>query len=224
MAVATRGGELVPVTADEVDRWLRKAWPRSQCYPDVTDCQTLATRINVVVHRGNASPQRINSLAAVKDRRSDVLKARKCARALGRALAPVREYQQSLAAMLETLVAPSGLAPEPDGSTAIEELHRAVAAFVALPVSPVVDHQDPILWIAEAATQTWLGLKKTDFGKLRRTAPLGKTPTSPMVSFICHVLEAIRWELLPGADTVSQHLRKRHNRPRDRRKVRGEGA
>ena len=224
MTAATPTGGLVSVTAKDVDRWLREAWPRRQDYPDETNCQTLATWINVIVDRGNASPQRINSLAAIKERRSDVLKARKCARALARALAPVREYHLSLADMLETLVTPPGLDPEPDGSTAIKELHRAVEAFVALPISPVVDHQDPVLWIAEAATQIWSGLRKADTGKPPRDVPLGKKPTSPLVSFIRQVLEAIRWEPLPRNDTVSQRLRRRHNRPRDRRKVRGEGA
>jgi hypothetical protein len=224
MAAATPTEVLVPVTANDVDRWLREAWPRRQDYPDETRCQTLATWINVIVHRGNASPKRRHSKAAIEQRRSDFLAAKKRARALRRALAPVRKYQQSLADMLKPLRVPWELGPESEGAVAIEELHCAVEAFIAVPVHPVVDHQDPVLWIAEVASQTWLGLEKADTGKPRRAVPLGKKPTSPLVTFTRQVLEAIRWKPLPTSETVSEHLRGRHNRPRDRGKVRGEGA
>ena len=210
------------VGISDVQRWLRDAWPDRNDYPKDMHCDVLAHKVNAIVDRHNARPKRAAAEAAIKKRRKDHVTSGRHARALQKSLATVLEHLQDEM----TISTIEGLPLLNDNLShkiaVIEQAQSALESFLSLPPPPVpVDHEDRIVWIEKAARSAWashLSNRQDNCEGVR----FGKKPDSPVVFFIQQALEAIG--LTPeGADevkleTISDHLRERHNRPRPARK------
>jgi hypothetical protein len=209
------------VEASDVQRWFCEAWPKQNQHPDMRWCYTVAIRINVIVDRQNASAGRSASEKVIKDRRQVRLSASRQARALQKTLAIMaRDLEDELSlTSIEGLSVPNDKLMRHISVT--QQAQAAIESFLKLPKPPKYeDHADPILWISAAVEESWRNiLPDASIGQKKKM--FSKSSESPLVKFIDRALEAIglpiagKWE--NRCETISNHLRQRHNRPRGAR-------
>jgi len=206
------------VGAQDVETWLRAAWPDQHHYPGKTQCGRLADQVNTIVDRHNAAAERSAANAAMRARRDDCMASQKFARALSRELPrTLDKFRDEL-----TMITADVLAPV-DGAcnhhiTVTEQLLTALEDFLALPAPPkVVEHIDNILWIERAVDEAWDRIQpgSSDDHEKMRFSP---RPDGPLVDFISLVLEATGLGSRDQDGMISDHLRQRHNRARPPRK------
>lgn len=221
MASLRSTASLKRVQASDVAQWLREAWPRQARYPDECRCYQVAIRVNAIVDRHNASRGRGAAEDAIRTRRQDHLTASKHARALDQALRRTLDNLRS-ELNISSIEGPAPIDVDLAHHMSVTmQALTAVESFIGLPVPPKFqDHADPILWIAMAAKEAWRNLP-SDTSAQQSKVRFGLKPDDPLVSFIHLALEAIgsASDGKPGnsPETISDHLRQRHNRPRLKR-------
>jgi len=202
------------IQATDVKQWFQDAWLRRAHLLDDRRCNFVALRVNTIVDRHNAMPDRAAADEAIVKRRNDHLAAGRAGRALKRAL------QRTMGHLLSELNTLAAYGLEPDGALhhRISVTHQTLASvdsFLALDQPRCQDHADPMLWIAEAVEEAWRDVPGAP--KL----PLGCRPEAPLTSFVSQAMDAIGLVSARGTafslDTISDHLRKRQNRPRIKR-------
>lgn len=213
---------LTRATAQDVERWLREAWPRHETYPNPKRCHRLAQRVNVIVDRINARSKNDRAANAAKQRRQDILAAQKHARALERALPAMLEDLRLEGQMMVMANAEKWLGETWQGeSAAIENLRSSLAKFLKIfDPNRVQDHPDPVLWLECAVRDAWSDVSVTGAEGQKKIVRFGRKPDDPLVTFIRQAFKGIG---LAGdgwggwsRDTISDHLRGRQNRPRKR--------
>lgn len=209
------------VQGSDVKQWFRDAWRHQDRYPDGPRCHQVALQVNTIVDRHNALPKRGAAEAAIRKRRQDHLIVMGRARAFNRALQCTMDNlrrEQNISTV-------EGLAPiNGDLAHHISVTAQALTAvenFLGLPgPSKFQDHTDPILWIATAAEEAWWDTSP-DTADGQKKSRFSRKPDGPLVWFTRLALDAIGLasDDQPGnsLDTISDHLRERHNRPRPRR-------
>jgi hypothetical protein len=217
-------GQLIRATEADVKAWFREAWPGRESYPNEARNRTVATRINTIVDRANARSEKDLSAAALGERREHYRTALKHGRALQRALHPIKENLFSIREMLRTpQAAELEYPPLADEIAAIEEVERSLGEFLARCKPPSLDdHKDEISWIGDAAQKAWAGLPSDHPENKEKALPLGLGPDGPLAGFVQLVLEGIglasRGLRGSSRETISDHLRGRQKRKRDRKK------
>jgi hypothetical protein len=204
--------------------WFRDAWPDRKEYPNEAREWEVATRINVIVDRANARSAKDHPADALRQRRKHYLSALKKARALEKALHPIKEHLLYVREQLHGLEAVEleflEFAKE---IAAVDEMERALGEFLTRCEAPSLhDHEDEISWIGAAAQKAWVDTLADDPESQERRLPLGLGPDGPLAGFVQLVLEGIG---LAGGDRrgnsrekISDHLRGRQNRKRAREK------
>lgn len=206
---------LVRVDHSDVEKWFRGAWKKATDYPNATICQQVATRINTIVERHNARLLNDASTDALNEEQNQLLIANKAARALDRKLHPVLRDFELKAKILAGEAIRMRCPPLEIRIKAVKEAQRAIRVFRRLcPPADVRDHDHPISWIAAAARWGWDGHLRDRPADQRSNITFGKTPESPLVRFIYQSLLAIGMKR--SRETISQYLRGRHDRVRDR--------
>jgi hypothetical protein len=199
-------------------------WSDRESFPNDARNRTVATRINTIVDRANARSEKDLSAAALGERRERYRAALKHGRALQRALDPIKEHLLSITEMLRTpQAAELEYRPLADEIAAIEKVERPLGEFLNRCEAPSLrDHEDEISWIGAAAQKAWADTLADLPENQRKRLPLGLGPDGRLVGFVQLVLEGIG---LPsegrGGNSrakISDHLRGRQNRKRDRRK------
>lgn len=224
MVPTTPSRQLVRVTEADIGTWFRTAWPGRKDYPNEVRNWTVATRINVIVDRANARSEDDPAAAALKERTRHYRDALRSARALQRKMQPIKGHLLSLKEMLR---GPEGMEPEflllSEEIAAIEKIERAVDEFRSRCEPPKGhDYQDEISWIADVAQTAWTHTLADLPEGQREPLPFGRGPDGPLAGFVQLVSEGIRLTSadLPGnsRERISDHLRGRQNRKRNRRK------
>ncbi|HEX7850049.1 MAG TPA: hypothetical protein VF485_10000 [Sphingomonas sp.] len=217
-------GQLIRATAVAVKTWFHDAWPGRKDYPNEARNWEVATRINIIVDRANARSVKDYPADALKKRRKHYGDALKHARALERALQPIKNYLLYVKEQLHGFQAVEPKVPMfAREIAAVEEMERALREFLARCEAPSLrDHKDEISWIGAAAQKAWADTLADLPENQRKRLPLGLGPDGRLVGFVQLVLEGIG---LPSAGRggnsrakISDHLRGRQNRKRDRKK------
>lgn len=215
---------LVHTNGQQVADWLREAWPQRQSYPREVECYALSIAINTIVDRANARGIKDQGMMSAKARREILMEVRRLARSTQTKLLPLLDPAISLNEKFESCgpFVPPELVTE---LSALEAMQHATSDFLKLPTPPKPkDHLDPVLWLELKTRRAWQSVVESDPAAGDAKVRFGNKEGDPLVEFITLALNGIG--LLAGSDnpyshsTVSEHLRKRHNRPRNRAKGR----
>lgn len=211
------------ITIFDVETWFREAWPGLKVYPQQAANFRLAILVQGMAERAKARSITRTSVDIFRSKRKEHLEARKRTRALQRALSPVIQSLRSdwdlvrLHSGNVNLVFP-GLQEQ---MLVAESTYDALETFLKLCIPfEGRDHIDPILVIAGLAKEAWQDLWGSGSGDEKHKVLFGPKPSGPLVAFVRNALECIGWAG-PGIagyseDTISEHLRRRQNRPRVR--------
>ena len=216
---------LKAVDGSEVEKWFRRAWKDEPQYPSQTACAQMAVRVNTIVGRQNVPRKEVETSNALRSRRDQLMAAARQARLLEKSLTRIVSDLEDEARSMEGDLLKSVREDVEKHIDVITEALAGVQAFLTLKVQPKAKgHMDPVVWLKLAAQEAWRRVSSTT-----PTITSDYKPDGPLVSFIRNAFEAIGLarEGEPGysLDTISEHLRDRHNRPRpERRATRGVGA
>ncbi|WP_157783457.1 hypothetical protein [Rhizorhabdus wittichii] len=214
---------LVRVSHEDVEHWFCDAWPGLDAYPNNAENYRVAVQINIIVDSENSSDKKVNSndlyLDQRKNLKSAIYKAKKFRESLDLVEEDFRPTHEWFANGRE------GVPPSPilqEKILAIEKAQSAIDDFLELcPLPNTQDHKNICLWIADAADTAWVSCLSRLDGQ-QKTPILDKKGSGSLAAFIRSALEGIglAGEGIPGysLETISDHLRDRQNRPRNRRK------
>jgi len=108
MIPSTPSRKLVRATEADIDAWFRAAWPGRKNYPNKVRNWAVATRINTIADRANARSEKNPTADTLKERGQHYRVILKRARALQRALHPIKEHLALVVRALAWSVSGSG--------------------------------------------------------------------------------------------------------------------
>jgi hypothetical protein len=209
---------LTPVTAAQIEKWIRLAWSDRSVFPEAAERQSLALHVNAIVSHHNVRSRRRASQDDLKSRIEVYEAAVDSADLLRANLESVKHDLQREHELLTN--GEEGMPFHPvleQQMSSIEALEQAIDNFRHLcPSSSKRDHMDPVQWIARGAEIAWKKTLHREQGQWGKTKGFGRQLDSPLTFFVQQVLEGMGMPHSDNLATIRDHLLGRHDRKRVR--------
>ncbi len=212
---------LTPVTSAQIKKWVESAWSKRSVFPTAAQYQALAAHLNIIVDHHNVRKQRRASQDDLKRRTAIYRTAANRAKLLKADLEAIKQDLQLQHELLTN--GEIGIPFHPaltERMSSIKVIERAIDDYEQLFPSPSKksnkDHMDPVGWIAGGVEVAWKELLDLEQGRWGKTKGFGHQPDSPLTCFVQLALEGMGMPHSDNLDTISDHLRRRHDRKRVR--------
>ncbi|QTH20211.1 hypothetical protein HRJ34_17870 [Rhizorhabdus wittichii] len=217
---------LTPVTTAQIKEWVECAWSKRSVFPSAAQYQALAAHLNIIVAHHNVRKQRRASQDDLKRRIAIYRTAANRAKLLKADLEAIKRDLQLQHELLTD--GEIGFPFHPaltERMSSLKAIERAIDDYELLFPSPSKkDHMDPVGWIADGVEVAWKEILDLEQGRWGKTKGFGHQPDSPLTYFVQLALEGMGMPHSDNLDTISDHLRRRHNRKRVRLIPKGMGA